>query len=191
MCHNARLDLINRHFRITRSDWSITLFPVAAPNRRDTLYTPAQPPRTKDNTYFFTRVRGFPGTYRRWSSHHLRPSRNYRWVDGATSAMRPDVHETFVSLHFRDGPRSSNYKIAQKITVVSTVSEWIAAEALVRLFYPLVFFNYTWRRVFRTEWVISTNCIDRVFFFFFVDTWWKRLNTRSFTSSERSVLAFF
>lgn len=137
MCHNARLDLINRYFRITRSDWSITLSGRSSKSPR--YVNPTYIPRTRDNTYFFTRVRGFPGTYRRWSSYHLRPRRNYRWVDGATSAMCPDVHETFISLHFRDGPLVELQNRAENHRVVSTVPKWIAAEALVRYFVPWYF----------------------------------------------------
>lgn len=51
-------------------------------------------------------------------------------------------------------------------------AEWIAAEALVRLFCrpppPWYFSIYAWQRVFRAEWAINANSHrPRIFFFFF------------------------
>lgn len=182
MCHDARLDLINRHFRITRSDWSITLSGRSESPRYVT--PPHTPPRARDNTYFFTGVRGFPGTYRRWSSHHLRPRCNYRWVDDATS---PDVHETFVSLHFRDGRRITKSRRKSPL-----FPPWMDCRWSTRAFIlpPRYFSIILDDEFFGQNELLAPIASTAYFFFFFFDTRWNWLNTPSFTS-KRATLAFF
>jgi len=139
--HNARLNLINRHFWITPSDWSITFSQLRI---TDTLI-PYIPSRARDNTYFFTVVRGFPRTYRR---HDLRTFDRAATIDESTvlSAWCPVVHETFVSLHFSDGSlvelqsRVKNHRCYFHRTRIDR--RW----SIRALFCSLVFFNYVYGR---------------------------------------------
>lgn len=132
MCHNARLDLINRHFRITRSDWSITLSGRSSKSPR--YVNPVYISREREIIRTFSResvdfrghiVDDLRTTFDRAATideSTVLPARCVRM------SMKHLSHCTFATV------LSSNYKIAQKITVVSTVPEWIAAEALVRYF---------------------------------------------------------
>ena len=155
--HNARLNLINRHFWITPSDWSITFSQLRI---TDTLI-PYIPSRARDNTYFFTVVRGFPRTYRR---HDLRTTFDRAaTIDESMvlSAWCPDVHETFVSLFGWFSRRITKSRKKSLLLFPPYQNRSPLKHSCVILLSGIFQLCLrTARDGFRTEWVISANSFD-------------------------------
>jgi len=116
MFHNARTVLTNRHFQTMSSNQSIILSSLDGRyvNCRECIV------RSKREI-----IRTFSRESVDFRGHIVVDDPRIAFdrvaaIDESTMlpARRPDVHETFISLHSCDGsPHAADYKIARKITV--------------------------------------------------------------------------